>query len=789
MLSIMKQALAALAIALTIFAAAGVATAQEAVRMVETAEQSAASTAPTATTAPDQGSPTLDELVKSARAAGATILIDGRAQSAPTDGVGADPAAALESAVAVRLAVAETLARIPAIPGALADAAINAQGDGSANWLWLALALTLVALAVAMTVWWLVWRWAQGVLTRLETRPEPVPAPRTSYVLLRTVLSLVADAALLVSGAAFIVLVVPSPGPVRATALAVLVSIATYRFVTDMLTALFLPDRPHERLLRIDDATATRMLRRLKIIAAIGYTILALSLWSSAVGVDQRTVDALRILGSGLAVVLLVLFLIVHRDSITAMVRGTSQRPNTFRKFLSALWPFIAIGYLLVAGTIHIAGVVANKAPQAGPIVAPIVATIVALAFYGVCVIVLARRFNATEATLRATLRPAPAEPTRMDETPVPTTEVAAGTDPAGEVVPVEPVEPELEPLLVWQDRWHALFRRLAGLAAVVIGAAVVVMALDIPQVASAASNSLGLVVVLFALWGVYDAMRTWVDGKMEDEMPSHAGGHGEVEDGMGPGATRLATLLPLLRNLLIVTMFTFMAAVGLAALGVNVAPLFAGAGVLGLAIGFGAQTLIRDVFSGAFFLADDAFRKGEFIDVGGTMGAVEKISVRSFQLRHQNGPLHTIPFGEIKQLTNFSRDWVVMKLPLRIPYGTDVERVRKLIKKLGERLLQDEEIGPLFLAPLKSQGVIEMDDSAMILRVKFMTKPGDQFVVRRHVFTEINDLFEREGIPFAHRYVTVRIDPQGRELTPEEEEQAASAAAEHLYNQEQKKA
>ncbi|MEO1106047.1 MAG: mechanosensitive ion channel family protein, partial [Pseudomonadota bacterium] len=214
-----------------------------------------------------------------------------------------------------------------------------------------------------------------------------------------------------------------------------------------------------------------------------------------------------------------------------------------------------------------------------------------------------------------------------------------------------------------------------------------------------------------------------------------------------------------------------------LAAMGVNVAPLFAGAGVIGLAIGFGAQTLIRDVFSGAFFLVDDAFRRGEYLDVGGVMGSVEKISVRSFQLRHHNGPLHTIPFGEIKQLTNFSRDWVIMKLPLRIAYGTDVEKVRKLVKRLGAEMAADPEIGPLFVQPLKSQGVVEMEDSAMIMRVKFMTKPGDQFVARRHVFTRIGELFEEEGIKFAHREVTVRIADTGQPIDENTAKAAAAAA------------
>jgi small-conductance mechanosensitive channel len=118
------------------------------------------------------------------------------------------------------------------------------------------------------------------------------------------------------------------------------------------------------------------------------------------------------------------------------------------------------------------------------------------------------------------------------------------------------------------------------------------------------------------------------------------------------------------------------------------------------------------------------------------------------------------------------------MKLPLRVTYETDVEHVRKLIKKLGVALLDDPVIGSNFIQPLKSQGVIEMQDSAMIIRVKFMTKPGDQWLVRKKVYEEIRVLFEREGIKFAHREVTVRLaDGKTDDLTADERDAVTAAA------------
>lgn len=262
---------------------------------------------------------------------------------------------------------------------------------------------------------------------------------------------------------------------------------------------------------------------------------------------------------------------------------------------------------------------------------------------------------------------------------------------------------------------------------------------------------------------------------------------NGEQESEVGLGGTRLGTLMPLIRGLLQTVIAVLSSLAILGQLGVNITPLLAGAGVVGLAVGFGAQTLVKDIFSGMFFLIDDAFRRGEYIDLGTVKGSVEKISIRSMQLRHHNGPLNTVPFGEIRFLSNYSRDWVIMKLPLRLTYDTDGNKVRKMIKNLGKELLKHPDVGHLFIDPLKSQGVLAMEDSAMIMRIKFKTKPGDQFMTRRVVLDEIRKLFAANGIKFASREVTVRIaeTDTDKPLSHEEKKQLASAAASSILDDE----
>ncbi len=200
-----------------------------------------------------------------------------------------------------------------------------------------------------------------------------------------------------------------------------------------------------------------------------------------------------------------------------------------------------------------------------------------------------------------------------------------------------------------------------------------------------------------------------------------------------------------------------------LAALGVNILPLLAGAGVVGLAIGFGSQTLVRDIVSGAFFLIDDAFRLGEYIEVGSAKGTVEKITIRSLHLRHHRGAITVLPYGEIQQLRNLSRDWTIMTLEFRLTYDTDLLKVKKILKRIGDELAADPELGPEMLQPLKSQGVMATEDSALLVRAKFMARPWSApYLIRREAYTRILKAFREEGIRFAHRQVTVFAAPGG---------------------------
>ena len=262
-------------------------------------------------------------------------------------------------------------------------------------------------------------------------------------------------------------------------------------------------------------------------------------------------------------------------------------------------------------------------------------------------------------------------------------------------------------------------------------------------------------VLICYVTWEVISAA---IQRKLAEEMPET---DEDMEEG-GAGGSRVGTLLLLLRKFLLAVLIVMATLIMLSSIGVNIGPLIAGAGVIGLAIGFGAQTLVKDIIAGLFFLLDDAFRVGDYIQTAGTKGMVDHISLRSLRLRHPRGMVNTIPFGDMGIVTNMSRDYIITKLDFRVRYDTDVESVRKIIKKkVYEPIMKNEELAPKLLDKIKSQGVRQMDDSAMIMRVKYKTAPGQQFVIRKEVYRLMQEAFAEEGIEFAHRNVTVYMPPE----------------------------
>jgi small-conductance mechanosensitive channel len=301
--------------------------------------------------------------------------------------------------------------------------------------------------------------------------------------------------------------------------------------------------------------------------------------------------------------------------------------------------------------------------------------------------------------------------------------------------------------------------------AALIIGAAWLLLnafGLNVDQLASAdtlwmrllrgAVHALAIVLVADVLWMVCAAL---IDQKLASAQSA---------TGEGNRGARLRTLLPIVRSTVLVVLVVMTLLMALSALGIEVGPLLAGAGVVGVAIGFGAQTLVRDLFSKFFYLLDDAFRVGEYIESGNYKGTVEHLGARSVRLRHHRGPVFTIPYGQLGAIKNSSRDWVIDKMMIGVVYGTDLDKVRKIIKDIGKKLSADPEFGPKILEPLKMQGVEQFGDFAIQIRIKMKTLPNEQFGIRRRAFAMINQAFAANDIHFA--FPTVQVAGSGDAAT-----------------------
>ncbi len=282
-----------------------------------------------------------------------------------------------------------------------------------------------------------------------------------------------------------------------------------------------------------------------------------------------------------------------------------------------------------------------------------------------------------------------------------------------------------------------------------------------------------GVIVLLIAdlLWQL---AKGWIDRSIATSADATGLAPAEVAK-----RARFRTLLPIFRNALAVMVAVMAGLIVLAQLGVEIGPLIAGAGIFGVAIGFGSQTLVKDVISGVFYMLDDAFRVGEYIQAKNYKGTVEGFSLRSVRLRHHRGPVFTVPFGELGAVENMSRDWVIDKFRISVAYNTDINKARKITKTIGAELKEDAEVGPLFIEPLKMKGVEEFGDYGIVLSFAMTTVPGMQTYIRRKAYAMIREAFQNNGIEFAQPMVQVGGDDKN----------GAAAAATTLRTAQQAKA
>jgi small conductance mechanosensitive channel len=235
--------------------------------------------------------------------------------------------------------------------------------------------------------------------------------------------------------------------------------------------------------------------------------------------------------------------------------------------------------------------------------------------------------------------------------------------------------------------------------------------------------------------------------------------------------SARIRTLLPMLRTALLIIIFIFVALNVLSEIGVNVAPLIAGAGVVGVAIGFGSQTLVKDVITGMFLLLEDAVAVGDTVSIANMSGVVEQLSIRSIRLRALDGSVHIIPFSTVSSVTNMTRDFAFAVVDVSLPYGEDTDRVTAVLREISAEMRQEPRWASATRDEIDVMGVDKLLEAGVVVRARMKTDPSQRWPVTRELYRRIQARFEADGI---------RINSPWRKMPEEEsggEAQQAAAA------------
>ncbi|MBD8754714.1 mechanosensitive ion channel domain-containing protein [Pseudomonas coleopterorum] len=237
---------------------------------------------------------------------------------------------------------------------------------------------------------------------------------------------------------------------------------------------------------------------------------------------------------------------------------------------------------------------------------------------------------------------------------------------------------------------------------------------------------------------------------------------HALTRSRKGMANARAQTMMPLIRNVLFVTIFIIAAIIALANMGMNVTPLLAGAGVIGLAIGFGAQSLVADLITGLFIIIEDSLAIDDYVDVGGHLGTVEGLTIRTVRLRDIDGIVHTIPFSEIKSIKNYSREFGYAIFRVAVPYSMGIDDAIKMMREVGQKMRSDPLHRRDIWSPLEFQGVESFESGTAILRARFKTGPIKQWEVSRAFNLALKRQLDEAGLDLATPRLSVQVVTAG---------------------------
>ena len=567
----------------------------------------------------------------------------------------------------------------------------------------------------------------------VEEQKRDSPWLRLSFLVARAFLDLVPIAAFAVSGYALLPFLEPA-AVTRLVAIALLNAVVMARGVMVVARVTFAPRAPNLRVLDLGDEDAnylTLWTRRLANLAIYGYFFTETAL---LLGLPRGGYLALaRVIGL-LFALLVAVFILQNRQLVAAWIRGPQSSPvrgvRVLRRRLGDAWHVLGVVYVGAVYLVWALGVEGGF---------EFVFRATALS---VLIVVAARLLML--GSRRALDRGFGIRPQLVRQYPG---------------------------LAARANRYFAVLHMVASGAIVGVAALALLGAWGIDPLSWIGADAWRRV-----LGGVFTSVLVIVIAVVLWEMASSVIERHLARDAEGGArlSARARTLLPLLRRVLMIVVATLVGFVVLSEIGVDIGPLLAGAGVVGLAIGIGSQTLVKDMITGVFILIENQFTVGDVVSVGGKTGVVEDISIRTIRMRDLSGNVHVIPFSSVSTVENMTREFSCYVFDVGVAYSEDVDEVIAVLRELGEELRADETHGRHVREPLEIMGLNEFGDSAVVVRARVTTTPGDQWMVGREFNRRIKRRFDELGIeiPFPQR--TVHFGEERERARPEPARAAA---------------
>jgi small conductance mechanosensitive channel len=593
----------------------------------------------------------------------------------------------------------------------------------------------LLVIAMALLALLLV-RHALRGSAKAMLRPRPAEPGRRiahlGWLSLHWLLLLAAPLAALITGFLGLSLLPMSPAA-RAVALAALVALVTLAALRRTLAAVFVPARPECRAFAVDHTYATGLVRLLVSTAAAvvaGFFVLAIA---GPLGADQELVDALR--GIHGLVVLVASVVVVLRlrawPRPAAVVVGPEAAPAGIQppaaptgigSVLRGIGQFWWVGALVYAFGLY-AMWVGGLQDAYGTALGATGWTIVYVAI-GIGVHVLV-----TLGLRRAHIR-------------------------------LEAATRNINVLRAHVPHYLAFVRIACAVVTVLIVAGYVfevwqVQALVVLQsklLQSMLTTGLGILAVFVLAFGVIDVTTALTDGLLMARART------------GGNTAKLRTLVPLSQKAIRLVVWVLATVTVMGQVGISIGPVLASIGVLGLAVGFGAQTLVKDVITGVFILIEDTVAVGDIVKIDDIGGVVEVISIRTIRLRGLDGSVHTIPYSTVGRLANMTKEYSCYLIEAGVAYREDTDEVCQALRDVGAELQADPVYGVDILEPVEIIGVDRFEASAVIVRARLKTRPSRQWAVGREFNRRMKKLFEQRGIeiPFPHRTIYFGVDKDG---------------------------